>query len=1285
MTEQVETVTKEVIDRLREVDFCGAVRLHGYAAGGVRHRWNSLSAAIEDREKTALLVDGASGGESGGVLYEVLSDWTRAHCRGGEETGVMRLFDYLTMAMDIGTERMETDDRGRLIVDAVVRLVEVLVERRPAVVTVVEPERLTDIEKQVLRSVMQHFLALPLQGVDPELSDKPDVGFIWVGDDPGWPKIDFDVVELTEHRAGEVRQFLDDERIIERLMEATSGDPRQLEVLFDGLPSTVSQLWARRITDLTPDEQRMTEYLAVADAPLDVGFIAELVDAPVVPLIRTLSDRGVVRRRMDGGVVEVELTSSAIRDGVVGRLDDETRRQLHRMLAGVAEQTRDRQPRFVARHALAGGDEQRGVVNGLPAARQLLRRGRWEAADAMLSKLGELSTPTDDERRQILELTLRLAEGRGAWREALPVVDRLREMREAPLELAGLDRRAGRYLTKLGRLESALRHFEQALERLDGEGVGSNCDERARVLLGLAETAYRRGEHEESRDRALEAIEHLAAVDDASIDERLHIECAAILGRVALYRGELEAARRHFEKKAAEARRLGEAADESCAEVDLGVVAIQQGRYEEANRRLERALEHSELPGGAPRLNCWLNLGIVRQRRGDFAEALDYYHRSLREAMRRGDEAAREIATLNLTTIYQDMGAFDEGRRLIEDYRDTVEAARHRSTVQETADGRGSDRAEQFVAAWTSRVQGQMLLEEGRPRPALEQLRRARREIADDRRLYREKVRIACAKAHLDLGEDARARELIASIDDDSTNPHIQPLSRFYEAVLARRAGDPPDETTWRTVISDLEALGLYHAATEARLELAGVLAGETSEGEASALVVERGIEDLRQRAEAVPERFRDAFFSIPVNRRLVEEFEDHRGGDLPPDLDRRFRPTPNDVAPDSSANVDEEKRNAGATDVDRSDPDYRRWRARYSEMIGEAPSMLQVFRHIDRVAPGETTVLLSGESGTGKELAAEAIHRHSPRSHGPFVKVNCAAFVEELLLSELFGHEKGAFTGAVDNRIGCFERADGGTIFLDEIGDISPKTQVSLLRVLQEGAFETVGGSETKTVDVRVLAATNRDLEEMVRQGEFRLDLYYRLKGFLIEMPSLGERRGDIPLLLDHFAREFSSEPVPTFSEEAVQFLARYRWPGNVRELENFVRSVLLFVEEETVEMQHLVEFREFFGDDDVDESLPDIDAEIPEVPVTEFDGPTAWSDAGDTEEALAEEVVADERSLSRLKKRLEHKCIERALRQTGGNITQAARILQMKRPRLSQIVNGDDELLALKKELVG
>jgi DNA-binding NtrC family response regulator len=248
--------------------------------------------------------------------------------------------------------------------------------------------------------------------------------------------------------------------------------------------------------------------------------------------------------------------------------------------------------------------------------------------------------------------------------------------------------------------------------------------------------------------------------------------------------------------------------------------------------------------------------------------------------------------------------------------------------------------------------------------------------------------------------------------------------------------------------------------------------------------------------------------------------------------------------------------------------------RARMGNIIGDSPEMQSVFKVIEQVAPSRASVLIMGESGTGKELVAEAIHHLSPRGDGPFIKLHCAALAETLLESELFGHERGAFTGAVARRDGRFQAAHGGTLFLDEIGEISPAIQVKLLRFLQEREFERVGGTQTIRVDVRIIAATNRNLAEEVAKGNFREDLFYRLNVVSLEMPPLRERMVDVPMLAEFFLRKYATEngkAIDVFSDAALDAILAYDWPGNVRELENAIERAVVMAPGERIEVSHL------------------------------------------------------------------------------------------------------------------
>lgn len=246
-----------------------------------------------------------------------------------------------------------------------------------------------------------------------------------------------------------------------------------------------------------------------------------------------------------------------------------------------------------------------------------------------------------------------------------------------------------------------------------------------------------------------------------------------------------------------------------------------------------------------------------------------------------------------------------------------------------------------------------------------------------------------------------------------------------------------------------------------------------------------------------------------------------------------------------------------------------------FSSIVGKSPSLLKIFSTLEKIIPSDSTVLLLGESGTGKELIARIVHYNSPRKDKAFIAENCSAFSENLLESELFGHEKGAFTGAVVQKKGLFELADGGTFLLDEIGDTSPALQTKLLRVLQDGIFKRVGGTKFIHVDVRIIAATNKDLKKMVEKGSFREDLYYRLNEIRIHLPPLRERAEDLPVLSNYFLTKFCTErniPIKQLSDEVIEYFINYSWPGNVRELQNEIKRATLLAGFDTVITKKLI-----------------------------------------------------------------------------------------------------------------
>ncbi|HEY5933567.1 MAG TPA: sigma-54 dependent transcriptional regulator [Kofleriaceae bacterium] len=323
--------------------------------------------------------------------------------------------------------------------------------------------------------------------------------------------------------------------------------------------------------------------------------------------------------------------------------------------------------------------------------------------------------------------------------------------------------------------------------------------------------------------------------------------------------------------------------------------------------------------------------------------------------------------------------------------------------------------------------------------------------------------------------------------------------------------------------------------------------------------------------------------------------------------------------------------------------------------LVGQSTEMHTIFSVIERVADTPSTVLITGESGTGKELVAKALHEQSSRKSEPFIKINCAAIPKTLMESELFGYEKGAFTGAVSSKPGRFELADGGTLFLDEIGEIPVEMQVKLLRAIQESEFERVGGLKTIKVDVRLITATNRDLEQEIQRGGFREDLYYRLNVVPLQVPPLRKRTGDIPLLVTHIIKKFNErlkKTITGIADDALAALESHNWPGNIRELENVIERTILFCKHERIERGDLQLASA------ADSSSPSMRPMTGAPHVIEDDLDDVDS-AGASSGSL-KDIVRAETS------RVERELIVKALEETGGNVTQAARLLKISRKSL-------------------
>ena len=1257
------------------------VHLIGAGGGAIGEQVGDLRNAVTERDTELLVLDPTGGIGDGTTFREVVSTYVgrvEQHASLDEQTE--GLAEFIATSRNVGGQDDEGSVDASLFESSACMLWERLSQVRPALLLVVHPEQLSETERSILGRFVREYLHGPfeefgggLEAFDSVRGCVAVVGQVGRETPFGVNEELADVIDLTDAARQSVKAFLSREDVVDRFLASTEGNPTQLDVLMDELPTDCTNLWEHRYRDLEAAEQRVVQLLAVTGQAIPVEILEAAIDRLDVArsagrLMRALRDDGFVRRSIGDGCITLQLEDVAFARSVRTQLGDDEAQQIHRVLA---EASRDGHHRdglddaFIAKHFLAAGDEDQGFEYGLRAARRMHSRHALHDAREMFERILPMC-PSAEKRREILSYLVDIYEGLGEYDSALEANEELIEGADAS-EAARLTVKRGDLLVESDDFERAIEVYEKSTTR------GDPCVEtRIRARLGVADAHYKLGNQNDARDEAetsLDVVEDSAGALDERTAEKLEIRAKNMLGKVEIMSGNIDAARPIYERNLNVARQWGWEVEELRAEVNLAVCDLQESEYQKGISRLRDVIDRSSMPNGMPRAEPILNLGMALQRVDEYGAAMERYREAMRAAQQSGDRWSYGVAAYNLGGLFRYIGALDPVENI----------ARHLKSRQDVDE-------QSYLGLLPVVLKANLHLTRGDYQQMLE-MTRSWTDVANSTPVHGLATRVVARTivAHAEIGQIEEAERLADELDANDSHAVYQPvldgLIQVGRSVIAVARED------WEAAVElGGEAAQLMMdqsmgdtAIRAALAQIRGLEALERTEEAQS--ISEKWLRELQERAEHVPEKYREDFFQLNLHRRLIEAVQ-RLQGQVPAELDSYVE----DERPD-----DENVKAAEAGDW-RGDEAFRQWRSQFDNIVGQDERLLRLFRRIEQVADSESPVLIQGESGTGKELVAEAIHEQADDGDMPFVKVNCGAFVDNLLLSELFGHEKGAFTGAVEESTGRFERADGGIIFLDEIGEISQKAQVALLRVLQEGEFERVGGNETREVDVRVVCATNRDLEAMVDNGTFRLDLYYRLKGVVLDLPPLRERRADIPLLVHHFADQFADGDAKEFSKKALEFLAAYSWPGNVRELQNFVRSVLLFVDGPTVEIEHIQEFSDFFSEGEVDMDLPDIDFHRPleEFPV-ESESSAADADEvaevveiGDPREALIEEIIDEGLSVSEIKEHIEFESIRRALTKTGGNITRAAEILQMTRPRLSQIVNGDDDLKALKKKLV-
>ncbi len=744
----------------------------------------------------------------------------------------------------------------------------------------------------------------------------------------------------------------------------------------------------------------------------------------------------------------------------------------------------------------------------------------------------------------------------------------------------------GRLLALAGRRAEALRVLEAALASVD-------LATRPLAEAALAEARYGSGD--------LDGAEALALKAQAAADPALALDAENTRAKVAMARGELERAEQILSVVLARSDAAGLARPACQSLNNLAIIAMSRGELGAATEHLERMLALANADGAVFfRGIAHKNLAVVSQLEGAWDSALRHSQRALELLGGLGNTSLLARLSFNTADLHRSLGDPYRSLRLCAHARELageqLEPAVHGEGLRvEAATCLELGRREDAERAWTEALEIAVRLGQIGP---------------DD------EARLGLASVALDAGDADRARALLDAVRDEEASARTRARVALTRArlqtddsrvPLARSAVDAA-ERTCDPLLVQIAHVEVAHALLDAGLP-------ERAREELGA--IRRRERDLMTR---VPEALRQLFSERSVVRRLAS-------------LEQAL----SSVRPHGAATPASTPASTGPA-------------ASGPPMVGESAQMRRLRTWIERVGPTNSAVLITGESGTGKELVAEALHAASPRAERPFVRVNCAALVDTLLSSELFGHERGAFTGADRRRLGRFELADGGTLLLDEIGDISPRMQAALLRVLQDQTFERVGGTKTQRVDVRLIAATHRDLTKLVAEGRFREDLFYRLSGITVRVPSLRERPSDLPALCRHLLGRIAKQsgtPIKVLAPDALERLAEHHWPGNIRELENALSSAAVLSPQELL-------------------TASDFEAIAPSA------SPRVGSIGTESLGALMYERVRDgDGSIYEVRKRLERELIERALGESQGNISKAAELLGMKRPRLSKLVN--------------
>ncbi|MDX9723422.1 MAG: sigma 54-interacting transcriptional regulator [Myxococcota bacterium] len=1222
----------------------------------------------------------SAGGRTYGPIRELLGQYVHHLDELGlSDDGLMLEFAELSSQMGVGnyafSMQERVDPRTPLLqlqfYERIGRLLQLCSQRTPAVLVIRDAHLADSTSRAALRFLVENHALDPVDQYAIADLDRPRFrGFLVLSSQDqesglsfSPQTLGFELLDLAGVDEQAVRSFLQDPSVVQRFLSSSRGDISSLRSLLEALPAQVDDLFERRLLRLGQPARSLLSFLAVYEKPASPDFLARLAELPSSALgstLRVLLDAHLIEQRVRHGQLLLSFVSPHEQKLLLQSLDSALRQELHRAIANLLDEQRRVGQAFdveeIAHHFLLARDG-RAYAYALEAAEKLHIGFAFQRAAEFLE---QLCACVDDDSAlvDVYERLIELYTAMNHHRRALKYAGKLKRILP-PQRQHGLQRRIARTLLDMGRFELA----QTLLERnLDARSEHEPEQEIALHSL-LAEALYGAGE----RARAAQVCQRghtLIRSDSDAGSIRELVSMANTLAKIAIAERDFPAARGLLESNIERATLHAWADERVRALFNIGIVELMQHRHREAEQIFQECLGFGHnVSNPVTRAFCFLNLGVLFHQTLRWNQALEHYLHSLATFKSSANDFQFVATALNTAELYLDMGDLEHARSLVDATGSILE---HREI--------------HHYRAWRMQLLGRLEMEQGRVLAAAERFDTA---IAEAKHKQWHKLPEIIAdrvRAAILLGELERAEGLLDAMGATQDTELAWAQGLWLRALLARerRQLDRSCEYLQQAIAWYLER-DFKHPLWELLHDLA-LLHFALGQERRAHEELDRARLLFAEVSAAVPESLRARFAEKTSSRLFLASLDAVSTGRNPH--------SPQLCAPTTQPVTDTAWSNA---------------------FIGNDERLIEVLHRVQLIAESESSVLILGESGTGKELLAEAVHQASHRAQMPLVKVNCGAFVETLLLSELFGHEKGAFTGALNRKQGRFELADGGTLFLDEIGDISPNTQVALLRVLQEGTYERVGGTQTLHANVRLVCATNRKLEQLVKSGQFRLDLYYRLKGVVLEIPPLRDRIGDIPMLAKHFLAQASHEP-KHLSRSAMSQLLRYTWPGNVRELQNFLKSLALLVPEPHITAEHIERLGDFFGDGELRPNSAELESILD---ATYAQSLTAWAKvqqerprslprrsdehqqarpdslpptektAPDSTQSIVEHVLGGGLGLSEMKRKLEFDCIQQALTQTGGNVTQAAALLQMKRPRLSQIINADPQLQEIQTNL--